>query len=621
MLFCARFVLAGQGPDLSIAYTDGVTHIAPGGALIYTLTITNNSNFAATNASASATLPNFAAFTSSANGGVFANGSVTFSNLSVPANGTLTLQFTATIATPLAAGTAHSFSSIATVSVDPAQGVDPNLANNSATDTDSLDLAPDPVICNVTDGVACSFANGILTYVMTCCNQGNIGITGVVVTNTIPFGTTFVSADNGGTYANGVVTWPAYSIAGGVQTFRSVTVKVNSPLPPGVVSLTDVASISDDGTNGADVNPLNNTNSDTDCVQPSADVMVTKTVDIPNPNIGDTIVYTVVATNNGPDAASNVTATDQLPAGLTLIAVTQTAGTYDTSSGAWIIGPLANGASATLTLTATVNANPPKQIDNTACVSNSPEADSDPTNNCATVSIDPSCGRQPSITSGPLLNPLFPIVGIEQTMTIGFSDNGSGIPVVVTWDFGDGSFGTGSPAQHIYAAPGTYAIKVVAANFCGGVGTSLSFDLVVAPVPPPPKKCSLLRATFNYARPDSDSLALVAEVDLPTGYNPAGKTVTVQVGALTVNAVLNRFSQYKDGNTSVAIKPLGLTSILALKIVRSSLSGRVVPNLVTTAKLEVIKDTPFFIQVGTQSFGETLDVTYTGKRKSGVLSK
>src|SRR5207244_6789494 len=49
------------------------------------------------------------------------------------------------------------------------------------------------------------------------------------------------------------------------------------------------------------------------CAPPSADLSVTKT-DSPDPvHIGQNLTYTIKVTNNGPDAATGVTANDALP--------------------------------------------------------------------------------------------------------------------------------------------------------------------------------------------------------------------------------------------------------------------------------------------------------------------
>jgi uncharacterized repeat protein (TIGR01451 family)/fimbrial isopeptide formation D2 family protein len=71
---------------------------------------------------------------------------------------------------------------------------------------------------------------GTITYTVTVTNNGPATATNVVVTDTLPAGTTFTSASNGGTQAAGVVTWnstttPALaSLANGASQVFTITV-------------------------------------------------------------------------------------------------------------------------------------------------------------------------------------------------------------------------------------------------------------------------------------------------------------------------------------------------------------------------------------------------------------
>ena len=69
---------------------------------------------------------------------------------------------------------------------------------------------------------------------MTITNVGNTTATGVIATDVLPNHTTFVSASDGGTFANGVVTWNIASLAAGATVTRTVTVTVNSTIPADV---------------------------------------------------------------------------------------------------------------------------------------------------------------------------------------------------------------------------------------------------------------------------------------------------------------------------------------------------------------------------------------------------
>ncbi len=115
-----------------------------------------------------------------------------------------------------------------------------------------------------------------------------------------------------------------------------------------------------------------------------ADLLVTKSVDVANPNVGDPVAYTVTVTNTGPDAGTGIELTDALPASLNFVSSDADVGSY--SNDIWTVGSLANGATATLTINATVNASAAAStVTNTAFVSASIEVDPDNGNDSASV--------------------------------------------------------------------------------------------------------------------------------------------------------------------------------------------------------------------------------------------
>ncbi len=130
-----------------------------------------------------------------------------------------------------------------------------------------------------------------------------------------------------------------------------------------------------------------------------ADLAVTKIVSNPTPNPGDTIQYQIAVSNGGPDDATNVAVTDLLPAGVTYSTHTASQGTYDPGTGLWAVGDLANGATATLTITATVDAGASGTIINTAQITAADQGDPNAGNNTASVSI--TVGGAPGPTPAP----------------------------------------------------------------------------------------------------------------------------------------------------------------------------------------------------------------------------
>lgn len=117
-----------------------------------------------------------------------------------------------------------------------------------------------------------------------------------------------------------------------------------------------------------------------------SDIQVTKTMSNTNAASGSNVNFVVTATNNGASNNSNINITDILPSGYTLAtpAPVATSGTYNSGTGIWNIPTLNDGASATLTINATVNTT--GNFTNTATVTSANLSDPNVTNNTASVS-------------------------------------------------------------------------------------------------------------------------------------------------------------------------------------------------------------------------------------------
>lgn len=108
-----------------------------------------------------------------------------------------------------------------------------------------------------------------------------------------------------------------------------------------------------------------------------ADLSVVKSVDHTTANVGQTMVYTIVASNAGPAAATDAVVHDALPSGLTYVS-DDSGGAYATSTGNWNIASLPSASSTALHITATVNGGTEGQtITNSARISLSGEGVSD----------------------------------------------------------------------------------------------------------------------------------------------------------------------------------------------------------------------------------------------------
>ena len=127
-----------------------------------------------------------------------------------------------------------------------------------------------------------------------------------------------------------------------------------------------------------------------------ADLALTKTVDDPTPNVDDVVTFTVTLSNNGPNAATDVTVTDQLPNGLTFASSTTSQGSYNNVSGIWTVGTLASGATATLMIS--------ERVDSAASSTNTATGEADqfdpnPANNTDSATVTPKTVNQAPVAN------------------------------------------------------------------------------------------------------------------------------------------------------------------------------------------------------------------------------
>ena len=103
-------------------------------------------------------------------------------------------------------------------------------------------------------------------------------------------------------------------------------------------------------------NALGNSSEFSACVlYGAADLTITKTSSSPTITAGSNVTYTITLSNNGPDPASTISVTDNLPASLSFVSCGSTASGVCSGSGnnrSITFSSLASGASATITIVA-----------------------------------------------------------------------------------------------------------------------------------------------------------------------------------------------------------------------------------------------------------------------------
>ncbi len=291
------------------------------------------------------------------------------------------------------------------------------------TNFEQADLSLTKTVDNATPNL-----NQEINYTITLRNTGPDSATGVVVTDVLPTGVTFVrSATATGVYTDTNGIWNVGNVAIGTPLTLVITARVTS-----VGAKTNTAQITASEVFDPDSTPNNNVDAEDDqaSVAVSAqtiDLSLSKTADDGSPNVGETIVFTVEVLNEGPSVATGVSVRDSLPIGLTLVTATPQRGNYNTDDGVWTIPTIAVGERLTLALSAVVNQ--PGTITNTAEViaADQPDSDSTPNNSIASeddqasVVIDtPAADLQLSKT---IDNPR-PNVGDEVQFTVTLSNAG-----------------------------------------------------------------------------------------------------------------------------------------------------------------------------------------------------
>lgn len=280
---------------------------------------------------------------------------------------------------------------LANTAVISTSDTDSNSANDTSTDTVTLQQEVDLVLTKTVDLATVVPGQDQVEYTFTISHAaGSVSdTTNVVVTDVIPAGLTGVAINaptaDSTDFSNGVVTVGFDSLAiGETRTFSIVSDVVDTAT--GVI--TNSGSVS---SSVPDANTADNFDSATITAEPNFDLIVVKTVDELEPRPTETVVYTITVQNQGPSAAQGVVLTDTIPAGLTLVsaAFDGLAGSSDGTTVSFPANTISGGATAIATLEFTVNPEASGLITNVAQVPDRTEfGETNSENNSDTADIN-----------------------------------------------------------------------------------------------------------------------------------------------------------------------------------------------------------------------------------------
>ncbi|WP_433249330.1 DUF7507 domain-containing protein [Streptosporangium sp. CA-135522] len=256
----------------------------------------------------------------------------------------------------------------------------------------------------------------VVTYRLIARNEGGAAAENVRLTDAIPAGTSYVpgslrvvsgpntgiKTDQPGDDQGGfdpVTGKVSFSLGDGATGATLGRLPNTAELPGGTTvefqvrvdraaagkQITNQGAVDYENRLGSTPEPLTSTSGDVVTrVNPAVDLSLVKSADLTRATVGQTVTYRIAVRNAGPNDATGVTVKDVLPAGLSLVSATSSAGAYDPGTGVWTVGALAKGSTATLTIHAKAIAAGTKI--NTATVGGD-QKDLDPTNDTDTVRV------------------------------------------------------------------------------------------------------------------------------------------------------------------------------------------------------------------------------------------
>ena len=328
--------------DVTIVKTDSSDPAIAGETLTYTLIITNNGPSDASSVTVTDSLPSdtvFGTATPSEGSCSELSGTITCTITSLAAGATVTVTSTVTVDPSTPAGTMTNVAGVTSGTPDP------NTTNNAESEDTTVFTEAQLVIAK-SDSPDPVEAGNRITYTIAYSNTGPSMAADVVITDTIPLSTTFVSASGGGSesgQAPAVVTWNIGTVLPGASGSVAMVVETTIPLPSGTVITNTAHGVAANAPSAADTTTTTVT---------STPIISLSKSDAPDPvQPGATLSYTLTYTNTGNANATGVVITDFIPISTTFLNAGG-GGTFDPLSGAvtWNIGTVTAAASDSVTL-------------------------------------------------------------------------------------------------------------------------------------------------------------------------------------------------------------------------------------------------------------------------------
>jgi len=324
------------GALLEMAKTAAPDPVHAGGAIGYTLVVTNSGSQTTQNLLVTDRVPLSTTFVSASAGGSLLGGVVTWAPAQIDAGQQTVVTFAVQVDAPLISGTqiVNTDYGAAADNAPPTAPAPPVVVTvHDARLTLSKTATPNPVQ-----------AGELLEYELTVTNVGDVKAVNVHITDRVPLNTTFEDASLGGSLAGDVVAWNPTDLDIGAHTLVTFAVRVDSPLVSGTLIVNDAYGAVADNAPGAPPEPVSVT-------VHSRPVLFLDKTSAGTVDAGAELVYTILYRNEGNAIAQGVRITESYAPNVTFVAA---APPPDVGDNVWLVGPLTPTADHTLVVTVQV---------------------------------------------------------------------------------------------------------------------------------------------------------------------------------------------------------------------------------------------------------------------------
>lgn len=213
-----------------------------------------------------------------------------------------------------------------------------------------------------------------------------------------------------------------------------------------------------------------------------------------------------------------------------------------------------------------------------------------------------------------------PVPGTVVTFSVFASDpDNFPNPLQATWDFGDGSTGTGFSADHTYSAPGTYTVTVTVDD---GANTAVASTTVVVSTPVT-AQVSSARAKLDFKRSRRDGFNLKGTLPDLGGLPISNTSMDIDFGGAKFRVLMDSRGRGRSSNVRVKLSTNGKFSVGVRKTdlfapfeklgLLTDAGGDPV-SLNSTAKKAVLQPVRLLIVLNGQAYTAYVSMEYTARR-------